>query len=56
MIDLHCHILPAVDDGANSWQESLEMARIAEADGITDILATPHITPGVYDNDRRRRL
>jgi protein-tyrosine phosphatase len=52
MIDLHCHILPAVDDGANSWEESLEMARIAEADGITDILATPHITPGVYDNDR----
>ncbi|MEI8189214.1 MAG: CpsB/CapC family capsule biosynthesis tyrosine phosphatase [candidate division NC10 bacterium] len=50
MIDLHCHILPGIDDGSRSWDESVEMARIAAADGITDIGATPHITPGLYDN------
>jgi len=50
MIDLHCHLLPGIDDGATSWDHSLAMARLAAADGITDILATPHITPGVYDN------
>jgi protein-tyrosine phosphatase len=50
MIDLHCHILPGIDDGSRSWDESVEMARIAAADGITDIVATPHITPGLYDN------
>lgn len=42
MIDLHCHILPGVDDGAKSWDEALEMARIAEADGIKTIVSTPH--------------
>jgi protein-tyrosine phosphatase len=50
MFDLHCHILPGIDDGSRSWDESVEMARIAAADGITDIVATPHITPGLYDN------
>ena len=42
MIDLHCHILPGIDDGAKSWDESLEMARLAVSEGITHILATPH--------------
>ncbi len=42
MIDLHCHILPDVDDGAKSWDESLAMARLAVSEGITHILATPH--------------
>ena len=50
MFDLHCHILPGIDDGSRSWDESVEMAGIAAADGITDIVATPHITPGLYDN------
>ena len=34
MIDLHCHILPGVDDGAKNLEESLEMARIAQSEGI----------------------
>lgn len=51
MIDLHCHILPGVDDGARSASEALEMARIAAADGIRIIACTPHVTPGIYDND-----
>ena len=43
MIDLHSHILPGLDDGAQSMEESLEMARIAERDGIEKIVATPHL-------------
>jgi protein-tyrosine phosphatase len=50
LIDLHCHILPAIDDGAESLDISLEMARIACADGITITACTPHILPTVYDN------
>ena len=42
MIDMHCHILPAVDDGSNSLEESIEMARIAWNNGIDTIIATPH--------------
>ncbi|HEU4963699.1 MAG TPA: CpsB/CapC family capsule biosynthesis tyrosine phosphatase [Bacilli bacterium] len=51
MIDLHCHILPGLDDGAQTLEDALEMARIAVADGITDIVATPHTRDGVYRND-----
>lgn len=43
MIDLHCHVLPGVDDGARSLEEAVEMARIAEAEGIERIVATPHL-------------
>lgn len=42
MIDLHCHILPGIDDGASDWDTAVEMARIAAADGIHTIVATPH--------------
>ena len=42
MIDLHCHILPNMDDGATSLDESLAMARFCVADGINVITATPH--------------
>jgi protein-tyrosine phosphatase len=50
MIDLHCHILPGIDDGAPDLATSLAMARIAVADGITTIACTPHIYPGLYEN------
>lgn len=42
MIDIHCHILPDLDDGAATMDEALEMARIAAYSGVTDIIATPH--------------
>jgi protein-tyrosine phosphatase len=42
MIDIHCHILPEVDDGSKSWEMSAEMCRMAAADGIDYIVATPH--------------
>jgi protein-tyrosine phosphatase len=42
MVDLHCHILPGIDDGAKTMEESLAMAETAIADGITHVVATPH--------------
>ncbi len=42
MIDIHSHILPGLDDGSKSWDITLEMCRLALADGITHIVATPH--------------
>lgn len=50
MIDLHCHLLPGVDDGAADLHESLAMARLAVADGTTHAVLTPHVWPGRYDN------
>jgi protein-tyrosine phosphatase len=43
MIDLHSHILPDLDDGPISWEESLEMARMAVEDGIRTMVASPHL-------------
>ncbi len=51
MIDLHCHLLPGIDDGAPDLATSLAMARMAASDGIEHVVCTPHINPGVYDND-----
>lgn len=42
MIDVHCHILPGIDDGPDSLEISLAMAESAMADGITRVVATPH--------------
>ena len=42
MLDLHCHILPGVDDGAASLDEALAMSRFCVRDGITHVVATPH--------------
>lgn len=50
MIDLHCHILPGIDDGAPDLDTSLQMARMAVADGITVTACTPHMMPGYYEN------
>lgn len=50
LIDLHCHILPAIDDGAADLKDSVAMARQAAADGVEVICATPHIR---HDHDVR---
>ncbi len=50
VIDLHCHLLPAIDDGAPDLETALQMARIAVADGIRLSACTPHIYPGLYEN------
>jgi len=42
MIDIHSHILPGLDDGSHTLEESIAMCRQAEAAGTTDIVATPH--------------
>ncbi|HCX03101.1 MAG TPA: hypothetical protein DHM42_01340 [Clostridiales bacterium] len=48
MIDIHNHIIWDVDDGAKSLEESIEMAKIAEEDGIHKIIATPHYMEDSY--------
>lgn len=48
MIDIHSHILPEVDDGAKSLEESLEMCRLSAEDGIKVIVATPHAHDSVH--------
>jgi protein-tyrosine phosphatase len=50
MIDLHCHYLPGIDDGAQTLEEGLALARAAVADGIVHAVMTPHLHPGVFDN------
>lgn len=48
MVDIHCHILPGVDDGAEELMDALEMARMAAQSGVRAIAATPHCNlPGV---------
>lgn len=50
MIDIHSHILPGIDDGAKSIDESLALIKMAQNDGITHMVATPHIHLGRFDN------
>ena len=50
MIDLHCHILPGIDDGAADVAMSLKMAAAFVADGVQVVACTPHILPGLYHN------
>ena len=50
MIDIHCHILPGLDDGAETDEDTLKLARGAVADGIHTVIATPHHGNGRYTN------
>lgn len=57
-VDIHCHLVPGIDDGAKSWDDSLAMAEMAVGDGIETIIVTPH-QMGTYahntgDEIRRR--
>jgi protein-tyrosine phosphatase len=53
MVDIHCHMLPGVDDGANDWAEAIEMLQVAIQDGITHTVCTPHANEK-YPYDRER--
>ena len=51
MIDLHIHIIPGVDDGAQDYEETIGMAQIAAASDVTAIVATPHANQmGRFEN------
>ncbi len=56
MIDLHTHILPGVDDGVKTMEDALEFARVAAADGVRTIVATPHYRDGFFINGRTQVL
>lgn len=51
MIDLHCHLLPGIDDGPETMAEALALCRHAVDSGITHSVVTPHVHPGRYGND-----
>lgn len=51
MFDIHCHMLPAVDDGADSTETACAMARAAAADGVRAVILTPHCSvPGAQSH------
>lgn len=49
MIDIHCHILPGIDDGAEHMEEAVSMARLAAESGVEGIIATPHFSGTLED-------
>ena len=56
MIDIHSHLLPTIDDGARSLQETIDMVKEAKSAGFTDIVTTSHYIDGQFDvnkNDRK---
>ncbi len=50
MIDIHCHILPGLDDGPRTLDESITMAELALKDGARTVVATPHMLNGMHEN------
>jgi len=52
MIDLHCHLLPGIDDGPETLDQAIALARHAVKSGITYAVVTPHVHVGRYKNDR----
>jgi len=54
MIDIHSHLLPGIDDGPKTWEQSIALCRSIVADGVTISVATPHLIDGVYDNTLSR--
>ncbi len=56
MIDIHCHILPGVDDGSKDFVESVNIVKKAVSDGVTDIILTPHYITGTkYDAGNKEK-
>jgi protein-tyrosine phosphatase len=55
MIDVHSHIIPKIDDGSSSFDESYKMLEKAEKAGFTDIIATSHYIEEYYEVDSIKR-
>lgn len=53
LVDIHCHILPGIDDGSKDWETSLNLAREAVKDGVTHAVVTPHTLNGKYTNHKK---
>ncbi len=53
MIDLHSHLIAGIDDGARSILQSIELARQAVSVGVTHVMCTPHMNPGLFDNNKQ---
>ena len=51
-VDLHCHWISSIDDGARTFEEGLVMLRGLREVGFDSVVATPHMRPGMFDNDR----
>ena len=56
MIDIHSHLLPGIDDGPRTWEDSLALCRSVAEHGVTTSIATPHLIDGVYNNTRSRLI
>ena len=59
MIDIHSHILPGIDDGSKSIEESIDILKQASENGVTDIIVTPHYMLGseyIVNNEDKRKL
>lgn len=54
MIDMHCHILPGVDDGPDHLEAAVQLALNAASEGVTDVIATPHYRRGLYETSAAR--
>lgn len=52
MIDIHCHLLPGIDDGPPDLETALQLARALVADGVKHVVCTPHVFPGRFENRR----
>ena len=50
MIDIHCHLLPGIDDGPQTIEEALLLAQALVADGVEHVVCTPHVFPGRFPN------
>ena len=55
MIDLHTHIIPSVDDGSKSIEDTFELLKEAARVGFTNVILTPHYIKGYYETDTKIR-
>lgn len=55
LVDIHCHLLPGVDDGSKDWDKTLQMLQVAYEDGIRKVIATPHFGCHGFMADKQKR-